>query len=334
MANFFDEVRQLVARNSIEPAILKLVNALQGASDDLGPAIVRSSLGLSRRFFELQLDRVNRTSSPEELERQANRLANDVLSLVDLVESQWGQAPQPATWSSPAIAAYSSGNLPDFREAAMVTNPLRRLAWLERGLEVARAVCKIKTPEKVGTGFIVGGGKLVTNNHVLPTSELAERSFAIFNFEEDLLGRPTPTTAIELDAKTLKTNAAPETDCTIVGLKASPAELGKWGCLELNRNAEIAKTSGVSIIQHPDGGYKQIAVAGNIIERTDQKSLYYVSSTMPGSSGAPVFDDDWKVVALHQGAGVWSNEHSKYLNNRGIRFSTILADRTLAGEFT
>jgi V8-like Glu-specific endopeptidase len=55
---------------------------------------------------------------------------------------------------------------------------------------------------------------------------------------------------------------------------------------------------------------------------------------MPGSSGAPVFDDDWKVVALHQGAGVWSNEHSKYLNNRGLRFSTILADRTLAGEFT
>jgi len=31
----------------------------------------------------------------------------------------------------------------------------------------------------------------------------------------------------------------------------------------------------------------------------DTGHVQYVSRTAPGSSGAPCFDDDWKVVALH-----------------------------------
>lgn len=33
--------------------------------------------------------------------------------------------------------------------------------------------------------------------------------------------------------------------------------------------------------------------------------LHYRTDTAPGSSGAPVFNDQWQVVALHR-AGVWA----------------------------
>ena len=89
-------------------------------------------------------------------------------------------------------------------------------------------------------------------------------------------------------------------DCTVVAADAPAAKLNQWGFLDLHRDAELSPTSGVSIIQHPEGGYKQIALAGNIITRKEPGTVHYVTSTMPGSSGAPVFDDNWKVIALHQ----------------------------------
>jgi hypothetical protein len=48
---------------------------------------------------------------------------------------------------------------------------------------------------------------------------------------------------------------------------------------------------------------------------------------MPGSSGAPVFDDNWRVVALHRGAGEWSKELRRYVNNRGVTMQALLADQ-------
>lgn len=68
-----------------------------------------------------------------------------------------------------------------------------------------------------------------------------------------------------------------------------------------------------TIIQHPRGRQKQVAARNNRIEiyvydkeLTSSKEigennhLYYSTDTLPGSSGAPVFSDQWYVVALHR----------------------------------
>jgi hypothetical protein len=60
-------------------------------------------------------------------------------------------------------------------------------------------------------------------------------------------------------------------------------------------------------IQHPQGGLKQIAFRNNdIFETTTEKPpadaarfLHYRTDTLPGSSGSPMLDDKWKVIALH-----------------------------------
>jgi V8-like Glu-specific endopeptidase len=332
---FFADVRRLIARGSIEPALNKVVNAVQGVREELGSGISNAAILLSGRFFAHQLDKLNNIRPVDDLDREMNRLTRDLLGLLTLVESQWGDLPEPAVGPRPDVESdqVPSGRLPDPREAAIAGSPLRRLAWLQQGLTAARAVCKIRTPKKVGTGFLVRGGKVITNNHVLPTKELCENTLALFNFEEDIDGRPTEPVTIRLASETFRTSPAPDIDCTVVGLRASSESLARWGFLELDTQRELPETSGVSIIQHPEGGYKQIAVAGNVISKSDERAVHYVTSTMPGSSGAPVFDDDWKVIALHQGAGNWSEEHHRYLNNKGIRFSAISADPALMSEF-
>jgi V8-like Glu-specific endopeptidase len=71
----------------------------------------------------------------------------------------------------------------------------------------------------------------------------------------------------------------------------------------------------VTIIQHPSGGPKQIALNENRVTNIYRHYLQYTTDTLPGSSGSPVFNDDWKVVALHHAGG-----HLKTNEKGDIRF--------------
>ena len=53
--------------------------------------------------------------------------------------------------------------------------------------------------------------------------------------------------------------------------------------------------------------------------------MHYSADTEPGSSGSPVFNDQWEVVALHH-ASVRAPEHTEFggVLNEGIRVSAIL----------
>ncbi|ODH02276.1 hypothetical protein A4S05_24955 [Nostoc sp. KVJ20] len=59
----------------------------------------------------------------------------------------------------------------------------------------------------------------------------------------------------------------------------------------------------MAIIQHPGGHLKKISIQNNFVAYTDNKVLQYTTSTEPGSSGSPVFDDDFQVVGIHHSGG-------------------------------
>jgi V8-like Glu-specific endopeptidase len=119
-------------------------------------------------------------------------------------------------------------------------------------------------------------------------------------------------------------------DCTIVGVAVQPAGLRRWKTLEIATKDGLHAFASVSIIQHPGGSFKRIALSGSVVTSINKPPyIYYETSTMKGSSGAPVLNDDWKVVALHRASGQWWEPRKRYINNEGVRISAILEDPQL-----
>jgi endonuclease G, mitochondrial len=85
----------------------------------------------------------------------------------------------------------------------------------------------------------------------------------------------------------------------------------------------------VNIIQHPNGMPKTVAVRNNLLTERTETRLLYETDTDFGSSGAPVFNDQWDVIALHHygmpsAAPVNAVAQPAPINvNEGIRISAI-----------
>jgi hypothetical protein len=55
--------------------------------------------------------------------------------------------------------------------------------------------------------------------------------------------------------------------------------------------------------------------------------VQYATDTEAGSSGSPVFDQQWQIVALHhRGGGLAGPDGKKYFTNEGIAISSVLRD--------
>jgi endonuclease G len=86
-----------------------------------------------------------------------------------------------------------------------------------------------------------------------------------------------------------------------------------------------------NIIQHPSGWPKMISVRNNILTARTDHTLLYETDTEQGSSGSPVFNDDWQLVALHHWGepfldrGSFENAVPQNVNE-GVRISAIYRD--------
>lgn len=216
----------------------------------------------------------------------------------------------------------------DVLEKIIGENTLRPIAFLQRGLEVARSVAYVgvqcSNERWSGTGFLVSQNLLLTNNHVLPRQELLPNTLFRFNYEENFLGEAQQTFEYRaaLDG-TFYTNEA--LDYTLVQIESEPGK--EWGWLPLlSRNIRLK--SRINIIQHPQGQPKQISLQNNFVEYVGGNVVQYVTSTLPGSSGSPVFNDAWEAIALHHAGGniPEPTTQRRYFRNEGILIKSILTD--------
>ena len=85
----------------------------------------------------------------------------------------------------------------------------------------------------------------------------------------------------------------------------------------------------VNIVQHPQGNPKMIGVRNNLVSSLEEWEIRYFTDTMRGSSGSPVCDDDWHVVALHR-ATVQLSQNVNFQGkdtawvNRGVRIDRLI----------
>jgi len=237
-------------------------------------------------------------------------------------------------------------------ERVLNGNELQTINYLERGVVAARSIARIEVRssdnrrEAWGTGFLIAPGVLLTNNHVLPDRASARYSIAQFRYENDIAGRLLDPIPFRLEPERLFFTSE-QLDFTVVAVRSSSTvggeSLTRFGSLPLLDVAGKAmEGEWLTIIQHPNGEPKQICVRENrLIKRTDEV-LWYSTDTVGGSSGSPVFNNDWFVVALHHSGvpetqgnrvrgidGGWHDPHSisddrvKWIANEGIRASRI-----------
>jgi V8-like Glu-specific endopeptidase len=210
-------------------------------------------------------------------------------------------------------------------EKIIEKNNLRGIAFLEKGVQISRAVGFIVVPGVgVATGFLVDDDILMTNNHVFPDAETAQAATVRFNFQKDLQGSDLPVDEYELDPEGFFwTSPESQLDCSVVRVKGNPGS--RWGVIPIPRLSRMATGQDVVIVQHPAGRAKEIALTDNEVVYADEQVAQYLTDTEPGSSGSPVFDDDWTLVALHHSGG-WIPEpstQSTHFRNEGIRISAI-----------
>ncbi|MGE3821500.1 MAG: endonuclease [Isosphaeraceae bacterium] len=225
-------------------------------------------------------------------------------------------------------------------------------SFLDRGAIVARSVCCVRLgSRRIATGFLVGPRLLLTNAHVIPSKEDAARCSAEFDFEDspDGVGVEASVTFRLAPEEFFVASPEEQLDYALVAVRPKSARrtLDEFAHVPLNPAVgKVLRGEALNIIQHPGGAPKRVALRQNRFTALLERYLHYETDTMPGSSGAPVFNDQWDVVCLHHsgvplmdGQGriltrdgrIWNEEVDdpaliQWIGNEGIRISRIVAD--------
>lgn len=185
--------------------------------------------------------------------------------------------------------------------------------FLAKGIQKSKAVGKVEIKigsnrYSVGTGFLFKIKDLedlffITNYHVINDLKNIDKTRIIFDYELDINGDSLPSKSFKINEKRdWYCSPVNEYDTTIFHLIDEHNELEAYGYIEL-KEVKIMENDFVNIIQHPGGEMKQISLYHNIVTNTSERVVQYLTDTLKGSSGAPVFNSDWEVVALHHSGG-------------------------------
>ncbi|MBK9735340.1 MAG: trypsin-like peptidase domain-containing protein [Saprospiraceae bacterium] len=213
---------------------------------------------------------------------------------------------------------------------------LFEISWLSKALKASKSVCKVQLSDgSSGTGFLLKGGYLMTNNHVINNPATAASAKIIFNYRVDEKDNVQDRAEYRLDTNAFITASEDTLDYTVVKVKDNTdIPLSEWGFLELDDFTDPKLGDKVNIIQHPEGNYMKMALPDEVISLWNNY-IFYIADTKGGSSGSPVFSQDWRVVALHHaGKNEQSAEGGMAINeqgdirpsNRGILIKNIITD--------
>jgi hypothetical protein len=211
--------------------------------------------------------------------------------------------------------------------------------WRTRLAELEATVCRIEVRQdfvtSYGTGFLIAPGLVMTNFHVLEQiiKLPSRRGDVCFRFDykrssdgnqiwpgkafsltkENWLVDFSPPSRVDLEAGLAEEIPSDEElDYVLVKLEGNPGldRLGSdpdpqgsaRGWIRFTAvNYDFPSNSPLFIIQHPESSPLQLTFDTNSIVAVNANGtrVRYRTNTLPGSSGAPCFNQDLELVALH-----------------------------------
>ncbi|MBC8154254.1 MAG: DNA/RNA non-specific endonuclease [Bacteroidetes bacterium] len=252
-------------------------------------------------------------------------------------------------------------------ERSIGANNILPFNYFRIGQKVGRSVGRVIIRQadgrtSFGTGFMVAPELMITNYHVfdeepersgLSLADVARNSLLEFDFELDEDGLPRNSVVFRLRPDRFLASSRPDAlDFALIAVESQAADesgrfLGEFSSLRLiAETGKIVLDEKMTIIHHPKGESKAISIRDNrLLSFVDENYITYETDTERGSSGAPIFNDQWLVVALHHQSVAARNEAGEVLNkdgsvhqpgqadeqvdwvaNAGIRISAIIRD--------
>lgn len=189
------------------------------------------------------------------------------------------------------------------RNDSLYSNFVELIALTKR--KVGRIVVNVDGKRAgFATGFMVSPRVLLTNWHVFRSVAMAEDSEVHFFYEFNTQGHPASPVVFKFDTNVFFNNQL--LDYCFVAVKPSDitgkVSLASIGYLFLDKSlGKIGepRVERLNIIHHPQGDLKQISIRENLFVDINDTKIFYETDTAPGSSGSPVFNDQWQVVGLH-----------------------------------
>jgi len=210
----------------------------------------------------------------------------------------------------------------------------QNLKWFSTAIERCRAAARVEHPlvGPVGTGFLVEGASLhpalpavvlVTNAHVIPNVLAPEKAQVTFRAIEE--------GAASYRVVRLLWSSPPEAlDATIMELDGCPSAASRCPVAAKRPQLDAEPPPRSFIIGHPSGTDQiMLSISDNLLLDADDTRLHYRTPTERGSSGSPVFDHEWNLIALHHsGLHDMPRLHGKpgtYPANEGIWIDRVIA---------
>lgn len=307
--------------NSLRPALVQFIQPQFIASiQDGNPANAQVMLDLgtmSRR------ERLRDGQIPVQIYlSNASALLGGFEEQQDVINNYLEIVTRRAT-GAPAI---NVAGLPEIKEKIIHSDDTLKKAFLLGALTASDSVMKLSVPSILnsqprslqngdpmiflGTGWLLTRELIMTNHHVINARQEGEAKASDSDFksqgskvvihvaydEESIAGASVNSISVEAFDETL--------DYAILRVPLMPSEPLTTAKEKIVFGKDAIP---VNIIQHPNGKSKRFGIRNNLVSGSSDTDLRYFTDTDYGSSGSPVFNDKWEVVALHRGSTYVSN---------------------------
>jgi endonuclease G, mitochondrial len=195
--------------------------------------------------------------------------------------------------------------------------------FFERAMSVARGVARLMLPRVLhgatlgqgctfGTGWLIAPGLLMTNHHVVEARDSDEPPATYedmcaqvkdilvwFDFYQEQAGASVECRGAELVA------FSKPLDYALIRLKDGQRIADRKLLAVMTSKPSLKTGDHLNIVQYPQGGPLKYAIRNNYYVRSHpakEHVLHYLTDTESGSSGSPVLNDAWRVLALHHAA--------------------------------